>query len=148
MRIFDEKRHTKSVVDIFNADHYWLTTNPEYSSEFMFKYRASEQNMGSVGRLTIWVLEDMGEAVGFTAYFMKNATVGQILFVAIKKEFRGKHYGEILVRHDIKKLVALGAKKIKLFTRIENIAAQTLYKRIGFVETDRDNIGMHFEYIP
>jgi len=47
-----------------------LTTNPEYSPEFMLKYRACEQNIAAVGRLNIRVLQDGDQIVGLPHSFL------------------------------------------------------------------------------
>jgi len=145
---FDNQQHTKQIVDIFNADRYWLTANPEQSIEYMLKYRASDESLASVGRMNIRVLEDHGKVVGFTTYYMDKPDVGRVLFLAIDKNFRGKRYGEKLLRYAIEDLIRLGAtKKIWLATRVENYPAQALYKRVGFVESGKEHGFLFFDYV-
>lgn len=54
---------------------------------------------------------------------------------AVKKNLRGKHIGEILVTHCIKKARELGFKILQFNAVVaDNIRARKLYKRLGFTE--------------
>ena len=54
---------------------------------------------------------------------------------AVKKNLRGKHIGEILVKHSIEKARELGFKILQFNAVVaENIHARNLYKRLGFIE--------------
>jgi len=54
---------------------------------------------------------------------------------AVKKNLRGKHIGEIIVKDSIKKARELGFKILQFNAVVaENIHARNLYKRLGFVE--------------
>ena len=143
---YDVERDTQKILDLFKSDWYWLVSSPDYSPEFMLKHRAPSKNPLHLGRLKIKVLRENNEFVGFIAYYMKMATTGLILFIAVEPEFRGKRYGEQLMRYALDDLVHLGAKVIRLTTRPANVSGQNLYKRIGFYETSRDEEFVHFEY--
>lgn len=43
-------------------------------------------------------------------------------------------------------MIARGAKQIQLNTRIDNIPAQTLYKKMGFTETVRQGAFVYYTY--
>ncbi len=147
---YNQIRHEKPLLELFAADKYWLTANPDYSPEYMLKYKAHTTNLSSVGRLKIDVLEEANKFVGFVAYHLKDNEphVGKVLFLAVGKEFRGKKYGEKLLQHAISELYKMGAKTIGLATRVENYSAQNLYWRAGFVQTSSDGVFLQFEYIP
>lgn len=74
---------------------------------------------------------------------MKTPTLGFILFMDVNPEFRGKRYGEILMRHDFAALKRMGATRVELFTRTNNERALKLYKRVGMVETSFLDIGVY-----
>ena len=133
---FNYDRDAAEIKKIFERDLYWLTTSPDYSPEFMLKTKSpSQYDIRYFGQLQIRVLREKGSLVGFTAYYMKTATLGFILFMDVNPEFRGKRYGEILIRYDFEDLKRRGATRVELFTRINNERALKLYKRVGMVET-------------
>lgn len=73
----------------------------------------------------------------------------------MKKNLRGKHIGEILVKHSIEKARELGFKILQFNAVVaENIHARNLYKRLGFIELGkipggfRKNDGNFSDIIP
>ena len=68
----------------------------------------------------------------FSSVSMKKIWVLNDLYV--KEKVRGKGFGESLVRKAIVFAEGTDAKGVLLETNQENIAAQTLYKKIGFIE--------------
>jgi len=84
------------------------------------------------GKLNIVVLYQEGQPVGFGTYYLLNSVVGRIQFIAVDKEFRGKRYAQKLVNFAVNALKKMGAKSIKLSTRVNNESARKLYKRLGF----------------
>ena len=69
-----------------------------------------------------------------------------MLFVAVDNNFRGKKYGEALVNHALKAMIDRGAKQIQLNTRIDNLPARSLYKKMGFTETVRQGPFVYYTY--
>jgi len=55
-----------------------------------------------------------------------------ILNVAVDKRFRKLGIGSILLKHALNLAKSLGAEKATLEVRAGNLAAQSLYKKIGF----------------
>jgi ribosomal protein S18 acetylase RimI-like enzyme len=146
---FNEKRDTQAILDIFKSDWYWLISSDDYSPEFMLKNRApNNREPEYIGKLRIKVLRENDQFVGFAAYYMKSKYVGYLLFIAIKTELRGKRYGETLIRYVLNDLQHMGAQKIQLVTRTNNLRGQGLYNRVGFVEVGRDDEFVYFEYTP
>ena len=62
---------------------------------------------------------------------------GEILDVAVRLDCRGNGVGETLIRQAIVELGARGAKVVCLEVRVSNLAALTLYQRLGFRETGK-----------
>ncbi len=148
---FDYARDAQEVLAIFERDWYWLVSSSRehYSPEFTLKYRTPKRNPLYFGRFCIKVLREGDAFVGFVAYFMETSDLGDLRFLAVNPEFRGKGYGDKLTRYALNDLICMGAKRIQLVTRTDNIPSQTLYKRLGFYETSRDNEGfVYFEYTP
>jgi len=70
-----------------------------------------------------------------------------LLFLAVGQEFRGKGFGEQLVRYVLKEFSNMGASRVRLVTRTTNFPAHRLYNRIGFHEVERREDGfVYFEY--
>jgi [ribosomal protein S18]-alanine N-acetyltransferase len=62
---------------------------------------------------------------------------GHILNVAVGLPYRGKHVGKLLVEQVLTDCRARGASFVSLEVRVSNLAAITLYARLGFIETGR-----------
>lgn len=144
---FSYSRDAEEILKIFERDHYMLLASDEYYPDVWLKYRSpNQEDPRYFGQLQLKVLREHDQFIGFSAYYMKYPTLGFILFVAIKPEFRGKHFGEKLVMYDLADLKSRGAKQVQLVTRAENIAAQKLYKRCGFYESSRSEGYVHFTF--
>ena len=57
---------------------------------------------------------------------------GQITNIAIAPEYRRDGYGAMMTRKLIKELFNKGMNEIFLEVRISNVAALTMYRRLGF----------------
>jgi ribosomal protein S18 acetylase RimI-like enzyme len=137
------------VLDIFNKDFDWLTANKDCSPAFMFKNRTYDNNPMHFGALKIKVLREDNKVAGFAAYYMEPVKQGRLLFMAVGHKFRGKGYGKILTQHAMKELFKMGADHLALWTRVDNLPAQKIYKELGFVEVFDDGQGfVWFEYHP
>jgi ribosomal protein S18 acetylase RimI-like enzyme len=145
---FDYKRDAQEILKIFERDRYWLLASEDYSPEFMMKYHAPNQELKYMGRLHISVWREKDRFIGFTAYYIKEPGLGQLLFLDINPDFRGKdkRYAEKLLKYALGELKKLGAEAVHLCTRTDNVRAQGLYRRIGFHEISRDNGFMTFQY--
>ena len=145
---FNDARDTQEILKIFERDRYWLLASPDYSPEFMMKYRAPNQELKYMGRLNIKVWREKEKFVGFTAYYMKAPGYGFLLFLDINPEFRGKEkgYAEKLLRYALGQLKMMGAEYVQLCTRIDNMPAQGLYRRVGFHEISKEDGFVYFQY--
>ena len=136
---YNEEQDKKDILTRFIQDRYWLLSSDDYDAEFMLDYKAPNKNPLYVGKLHVNVLREDGKFAGFTAYYKKTMHEGALLFLDVSDEFRGKKYGEKLARFAIDELVKMGATTVSLWTRVDNLRAQGLYKKLGFVETYRDD---------
>ena len=87
----------------------------------------------------VFIAFDGNKAVGFVQLYpsfssvsMKRTWVLNDLYV--KEEGRGKGFGEALIREAITFAEETGAKGVLLETGKENVTAQRLYEKIGFVQ--------------
>lgn len=90
-----------------------------------------EDDLISEERTLYYVLEDGGEVIGYAGAWMV-AGEGQITNVAVKKSFRQDGNGTMLVRKLVRELFRKGMVEVFLEVRISNVAALTLYRRLGF----------------
>lgn len=81
---------------------------------------------------------DSGETVGM--YILHPNNVGRCGHIcnasyAVRRDLRGKHIGEILVRHCMEKAKELGFRILQFNAVVKtNSAAIRLYKRLGFTQ--------------
>lgn len=139
---YDQARDERDIKNLFYEDYYWLYPDTSYDVEthmgFTLKYRAPNENPLYVGTLQVKVLHVNNQFAGFTAYYKKTLTEGMLLFLAVKKNFRKRGFGEKLARYAVDQLKQMGMQKIVLVTRVNN-PAQNIYRRIGFQETSRED---------
>ncbi len=144
---FDDARDTQELLAMFEKDRYWLSANENFYPEFLLKNRTpNKDDTRYYGKLSIKVLyDDAKQLVGFIAYYMKNFFMGQILFVDVKEEFRGKGYAQQLVKYALRDLKRQGASLVTLVTRTTNEAAQRVYKKLGFAISYEEEGYVYFE---
>lgn len=138
---FDEARDMQECLKIFYDDWYWLFPGPDYSPEFILKYRSPGEPAYYAryqGKLIVKVLRDNNKVAGFTTYYQKNFYEGEIQFIAVAKEFRRKGYGKQLTEFAVKSLFDMGVQKVSILTRLGNEKARRIYERLGFQEESRD----------
>lgn len=143
---YDEAKDKQSIIDFYNtewyegSDRYWLLHSDEsnFDPEFMLRYKAPNENPLYLGHLVIKVLRINDKFVGFTAYYKETPTLGWLLFLAVKKEYRGKGYAKMLAQYAINDLESMGSDAVKLITRSNNLGAQSIYRKLGFEEVGRE----------
>lgn len=142
---FNDDRDTKDILALFEKNWHWLVASADYSPAYMLKHKSPHENPLYHGKLTLKVLREKGVFIGFTAYYKKRPAEGFILFVAVDEAFRGKRYGEQLVNYAMADLKRQGARTVWLITRLSNVRAQALYKRLGFYELQHDEEFIYFQ---
>jgi len=150
---FNFERDTQAVLKLFSDNWYWLLATPSdeefpayYLNDlnFMLKYHSPNTDIRNAGRLKIKTLRDDGELAGFTTYYKDPSGKGHIQFLAVSEKFRGKGFGEQLMRYALYDLKKMGVKHIELFTRPTNYAAQKVYHKVGMNETHRNERFVYF----
>jgi ribosomal protein S18 acetylase RimI-like enzyme len=147
---FEFTRDIDHVLTMFKDDWYWLdASRDQFEKDYVvykFKNRAQQLNPLYNGSMRIKVIREDNQLAGFITYHKEGADGGRILYLDVKPAMRGKRYGEILMRYAMDDLIRMDAKKIRLVTRTDNLAAQKLYNRVGFVETSSSDGFVNFEY--
>lgn len=146
---YEPTRDRQDIINLFYRNVDWLTTNRDYSPEFMLDTRSpNDYEIQYFGKFYIKVLHINNVFVGFVGYYMKNFYEGTVLFLAVHEDFRGKHYGEILLRDAILELKKQNASVITLLTWLRNKRSRALYERVGFVETSHKDAIIYYSYKP
>ncbi len=83
------------------------------------------------------LVADIGsKIVGYIVTMDVDDVTGKIISFAVRKEFRGKGIGKMLLKSAIERLKTRGKKKITLEVRVSNVQAQALYEKLGFKITE------------
>ena len=107
--------------DIIKIDsESFKTMNPTYDL-FIYMTYGSEILVADIGNAV----------VGYVVVSYKEEEA-KIMSVAVKKEFRRKGIGKMLLKEVIKRAKIRGVKRMTLEVRVSNKAAQELYKKLGF----------------
>lgn len=90
------------------------------------------KNLFKDKRCSVYVIEAHKKICGFAAFkFNARAKTGRIVLIAIKNNYRGKGYGELLLKESLN-LASLKANKIFVKTQRQNARAIYLYEKLGF----------------
>lgn len=90
------------------------------------------------GKVIIKVLYYNNQEVGFGSCYMRTKKCGDIIFVAVNENFRGKRLAEIIIKTQIDDLKKQGAQRVELWVVKANEPACKLYTRLGFKESTKD----------
>ena len=105
--------------EVFGEEQQFLTAASENLEDkeaiFVLAYETNEQG------------ERFSVATGRLIFLEDRFKIGRI---AVKKEFRGKHYGDFIVRMLIDKAFSMGAKEVFVGAQAHAIP---FYERIGFI---------------
>lgn len=145
VKLYVPEKHKQFIQKQFKENWYWLISSPDYDINYALDtHSPNHYEPLYKGKMTIVVLEVAGEPVGFGTYYMRNAFQGDILFIEVAKEHRGKRYAGRLVKHAEVELKKMGAKIVKLATRVENEGARKLYNRLEYPEVGVSNGFVHY----
>ncbi len=81
---------------------------------------------------TFLVAEYLGRVIGYVIATIEYNNLGHIISIAVKKEFRRRKIGTLLLYEVLKRLKKKGCKRVYLEVRVSNIPAIFLYKKFGF----------------
>lgn len=144
---YQPSRDRDFILSMLNKNWHILVDNPTFSMEYILdNRRPSPSDADSQKFENISVAYNGCEPTGFITYHMKNFYEGSIHLVAVDEKYRGQGIAANLVNEAIKKFKSLGAKKVSLLTREENLTAQKLYTKLGFKEIKRAHASVYYEY--
>ena len=82
-----------------------------------------------------YVLEEDGRVQAYAGVWFLIGE-GHVTSVAVHPEARGRGFGERIVEHMMRGAMELGIQFLSLEVRESNLAAQKLYKKLGFRKAD------------
>lgn len=138
IRDYDPDKDFVALVNLINANMFWLSENPDFSAEKFLSMRAPNWDPSRKGQTTISVLEAGGSTAGFVSFHKKGPTHGYIWLLAVDQNFRRRGFGEMLLNHALNQLKKQGAQYVTLTTRMAKTPAISLYQKAGFVEQGRE----------
>lgn len=140
MRTYVEMEHKSWIQKQFKENWYLLISSPDYDVNYMLDNHAPNKYEPKLKNKMDIIVEhdDQNNPVGFVTYYMRSQFQGEVLFLTVAKETRGKGYARQLMNHAEQDLKQKGAQVIKLVTRTSNTPAQGLYTSLGYEETGRD----------
>ena len=115
--------------DIMDVDGIYEVELDSFSIPWS-KNAIEEELTDTEGRL-YFVAEEDGVVLGYAGAWLV-ADEGQITNIAVRKANRGEGYGTMLTRKLVHELFKRGMNEIFLEVRLSNMAAQAMYRRLGF----------------
>jgi len=114
----------------------------EYSLDYTFEaYVAKPLSDFAISnndkRQRIWVVESNGEVVGCIAIVRVNDEDSQLRWFILRPDHRGRGLGKSLVADAIEFSRGMGYKRIILWTFSELDVAIAIYRKFGFVNTEK-----------
>lgn len=95
--------------------------------------RQSFENELNLNQFAVYlVLEKDGQIVGYCGMWL-IVDEAHITNIAVLPEFRGQKLGEAILRMIIEVAKKRGAKSMTLEVRVSNTVAQSLYRKLGFM---------------
>lgn len=84
-------------------------------------------------------IEVNGELIGFTMYgYNEENNFYELCRIMIDKKFQGKGYGTFAIKMVLAEMKRMwDCKEVYLLTDSANIVGKHIYKKVGFVKTDR-----------
>ena len=126
----------KAAIKKMFADDWGLLISDEsmntYSVDYMLDNRTPSQ-YEKADKLILKVLRKDGKTIGFLAYYPKSFYWWHLLFLVVDVDHRRHGYATQLLQFVIDDMIARGALKITIFTRLANTRARALYEgKFGF----------------
>lgn len=117
---------TKDFKEILEIDRETFSSrNPAYDVYIYVTYGTD-----------LLVADTGSKIIGYIVTMDIDEVTSKIIAFAVRKEFRGRGVGKMLLKHAIDRIASRGKRKIMLEVRVSNTNAQQLYKKFGFAVVD------------
>lgn len=116
------------------AERFGLTSqnSPTHSSNCRPEWLLREMNRG----VTFYILETDGKPAGCAALEKINDEVCYLERLAVLPHYRGKGFGEALVRHILSEARELNAFRVQIGVIADDETLRAWYERLGFDEVE------------
>ncbi len=143
---YDPAQDKQQIIDLFKADHYWLTVNIDHDFDHMLDTHSPNRfETRYFGIMPIKVIRQDGQVVAWCAYYMRSMYEGKFLFMSVHPEYRKRGFGRKLTQFAECDLRRQGAYKMTLATRTTNKAALAAYDRMEFTRVAETDGFVHYE---
>lgn len=85
-----------------------------------------------IGNKTLYLLQDQNEFVAMAAINSETDNTACLSLIFTPMEYRGKGFGSLVTALLSKKILDEGKKTCTLFTDVENMTSNSIYKKLGF----------------
>lgn len=130
-------RDKEHILKLFADNWYWFVATGTYFDPEGFLNTGEKELQGkgkSDAKIFVYCLQ--GKPLAFISYY-KLGTLGKLQFVGNDKENTANYeYVEKLVQFALDDLRKMGANRVELLTRTDNLNDRALYKKLGFSEVD------------
>lgn len=138
MRPYDEAKDFQPLVKLMKDNLFWISETHDFQPEKMLALRAPNYDPRLAGTVKVEVIETDQKTAGFIAYYKKSPEHGYIWLLGVDSTFRGRGFGERLVKKALDDFKAQHVSYVTLATRIINKPALSLYYKFGFKEISRE----------
>lgn len=139
--LYDKKSDIEGINKIIHDNFFWIVhgiTEEEY--QFPEKLRAGVVSFAGEDAnrpMGVFVAKKKSKIVGFVTFFIgSDSKIGRLHLLGVDKDARRFGVGEKLCRAAVDELLKNGCDIVWLMVLKENVRAQNLYKKIGFIERD------------
>ncbi len=129
---YDNNKDKKFVMSIIDACPNFL------SYEFAGKPEGTTEKCLTQNNHYTFILRKNNRPIGFVNFAVKEKTnstdkLASIDLLGIEKKNNQKGYGLLLIEYALKKIKELNVSEISLIVNKENVKAQRLYEKMGFI---------------
>ncbi len=144
---YNDLRDRPFIKQLFKDNWYLLTADPNSDVDFVFGTLSPNTHEAKYfGKMDITMMFENNVPAGVVTYYMLTKALGRVVYLAVDEKFRGKGYGEKLLRYACDQLKAKGALSVKLFVRSENARARKLYEKVGFEPAESEPLSVGLWY--
>jgi ribosomal protein S18 acetylase RimI-like enzyme len=141
---YNHEKDFDKILTIIDKNFFWLfsgfskeTAIADITKTFIEK-KILVKETNKYSDYTIKVLYCDDDLAGFVTYYKFFDQIGRVLFLCVDEKYRRFGFAKKLLENSIEDLFNKNIDKVFLITRLENVKAQNLYKKFGFMETERD----------
>lgn len=134
IQLYSPARDRQALITLFKDNWYWLIPDTTiFSVETFLDQNTKLQGTNKDdNKILVYCVDN--KPIGMVAYYDDSYYRGQLRFIVVDKEYRGKGYSKELMNYALNDMKKRGLSKVRLLTRTNNDPARKLYLKLGFKE--------------